>query len=382
MNNTLPKYLVLDDVDTDDDNSPVTDFIFKYEVGILGKELDSAKKYNKKYTPTHGDILYFSPECTVPRFKLKNFCEKYNCSISKTPDKATVIVVSDEDFRKQFRMSYYNIITKECLKAMIEKSSLDQEKTLEYYKLIDEFSTDEVLVDCTHTIRDHQILDPIVKKFCGDALEYSGSEDFHRLLDNADLRYNIINDPRIYFQKQIVKFLNEENVMDEDSYKTTKVLLESPDNSNHMLALEVMANCDYTKSAPYLLLLFEQYSGTISNCPSKNHVNFKSFLKFFNLNLHRRYDLDSIIYTLKKAKLATIENIEIVLRYKTNDLLSSSSEDYFEVSTVKPNSKCKEAIYESLIEQAEENNVEYSKEEIYEAINNLEFKIEHDAESE
>ena len=47
--------------------------------------------------------------------------------------------------------------------------------------------------------------------------------------------------------------------------------------------MEIMANSNYIESALYLLILLERYAPRIGDCHTKNHVNFKSMVSYFNL---------------------------------------------------------------------------------------------------
>ena len=192
---------------------------------------------------------------------------------------------------------------------------------------------------------------------------------------DKDLQFDLLNDPRIYAEDQIIKFLNKENVMDLESYENVKSLFESTDSGNHMLAMEIMANCDYVKSAPYLLFLVNDFRNQMYNSPSRGHVNFKSFLKYFDIRLSSSFNLSDIIFTLKKCKLATIENMEMVMRFGREDLVPPQLEGHFVVNEIVPNQQSKEAIKESIIENALDENIPYVEEEIKSKVETIKFII-------
>ena len=65
---------------------------------------DSLPIYGKMdYTPTKGDKFYIYPECTVPRYKFKNLCEKEGMTITRDSNKANICVISDETLEKLTR---------------------------------------------------------------------------------------------------------------------------------------------------------------------------------------------------------------------------------------------------------------------------------------
>ena len=45
---------------------------------------------------------------------------------------------------------------------------------------------------------------------------------------DKDLQFDLLNDPRIYAEDQIIKFLNKENVMDLESYENVNSLKSYP----------------------------------------------------------------------------------------------------------------------------------------------------------
>jgi hypothetical protein len=377
----IKKYLFVTEIHTDGDNDPITgmdvEIIEGYPVKSYGSSKDLFSGINKKYVAAKGDILYFDPECNVPRFKLKPFCEKYDISVSKTHDKATKIFISSETVDKLFSTSGYNTVNKDCFIEILNAIfPVGDESRKNIVDLLEQTESDVLFqgYSAYYNIRNHSLIEHILEKHYPDPTD----QIFYFMEANkkVEVKYDIINDDRVYSEDEIIKYLNVDNVMDEESYQNVKSLFDSSDTGNHMLAMEIMANCDYKKSAVYLLLLFEEYHNKISNSPSKKHVNFKSFLKFFSLNLNRNYTLTNIMYTLKVSKLATPENIEMVIKSKRENLVSHDAEDHFTVKTIVPNLESKLAIKESLVNEAIDNNIPYSEKELDNKIENLTFKIE------
>ena len=58
---------------------------------VCVEETDIPNIIKKVYTPQKNDKLYLFPECTIPRFKLKPFCDKYNVSIIRDINKANIL---------------------------------------------------------------------------------------------------------------------------------------------------------------------------------------------------------------------------------------------------------------------------------------------------
>ena len=66
-------------------------------------------------------------------------------------------------------------------------------------------------------------------------------------------------------------------------YDELAKMFNSGDVKNVSLAMDIMANTDYEQSEFKILMLLSRfYASAIINNPSKNLVNFKNFLKYFN----------------------------------------------------------------------------------------------------
>jgi hypothetical protein len=123
----------------------------------------------------------------------------------------------------------------------------------------------------------------------------------------------IIGSPIVYHQNELLSKLSGA-VMTEDMYNRVEEMLKSSDEESKKLAIESMASCDFQKSAVYLLLLLYHHSSIIQYIPSKNHANFKSLLRFFNLRTATDItEVDGIINALKHQKLFNLTNLNILM---------------------------------------------------------------------
>lgn len=387
-NNTIKKYLLIDSINWTGRDKIVENITVRlldaYVLRTYNEPVDVGLILTKKYIPQNGDNIYIEEHCKVPRFKLKEVCDKYKINITRDVTKSNIVFIAQDTIDKCFTRRSYNSVSIDCFKDIINALVFKNDTVKQF--LLDNLNVcTGNMVAFTYgakDIFDRIEIKPILIKHYpdpDDSSEYDSTleeNDYYNYyepdkIDNIDLR----TDTRLYSETQLIKYLNQSNVMDKESYDNVRSLFESEDNSNHVLGIEIMANCDYRKSAPYLLLLFEEYHRTIHNTSAKNHVNFKSFTRFFKLDAYGRYTLNQILSTLRDTKLATIENIEIVLNGKKNELLGSEVEDEFEVRNIYPNKEFKTIIVNSIIDNCEDNNVSYSKEDIVSYVNNYSVKI-------
>jgi hypothetical protein len=111
-------------------------------------------------------------------------------------------------------------------------------------------------------------------------------------------------------------------------------MFESSDSDNHILAMEIMANAHYEKSVLYLQMLLSDYNYQISNSHTKNHVNFKSMLSYFDWaprNLGTR-SAEQIIKIIDEKGLLTVDMIKrLFAEYTTSIYGNINYSNIFEV---------------------------------------------------
>ena len=132
--------------------------------------------------------------------------------------------------------------------------------------------------------------------------------------------------------------------MDKEIYEGMKNLFESGDTSNHRVAMESMANCDYLKSAIYLLFLVKDYKNKMYNSDMKNHINFKSFLRFFDINVKYHMSFDDIVEILIKKDIMTKECLALLMPFATEQVLESGETKYFKATNVVHSPEVEEAM--------------------------------------
>jgi hypothetical protein len=139
--------------------------------------------------------------------------------------------------------------------------------------------------------------------------------------------------------------------MDKERYDSIRRMFISTDDSDLKLAMEAMANSDYEKSSIYLLLLIEEFGPKMDGSKTKNHVNFKSLLKFFEITGLSSLNLDGIIRSLLKRKLLNTTNLEI-LRPKAMVILQDKVKTaYFEATGVVVTQEIIDGINENILDQ-------------------------------
>lgn len=321
-----------------------------YKSELKDDAMDEVLIDTKGYQFSASDKLFFMPGCTVPRFKVKQLCEATGMSVVKTPDRATVIIKGDDTSKEVTSLSYdYHTVTVDQLRDWINDNySVGNIGTLKLKQELDKEDIFDMVVLSDYNVRGPLISGPSnasskwVKKTIKDtqttevwASEDKRIRDFDKILD--------LNLPIVY-QNDLLAIINTNNVMDKHMYEEAVKMFDSEDTNNHVLAMELMANCDYQKSAIYLLSLLKKFHSKISYRKEKDHVNFSALCTFFDVQAGCYYTLDGIIEILTKRNLISSSELPILMEIAREDLEDDISSNYFKISGIEPNDELAEAI--------------------------------------
>jgi hypothetical protein len=77
--------------------------------------------------------------------------------------------------------------------------------------------------------------------------------------------------------------------------------------------MEIMANCKYVESLPYLLVLFKKHGRSFYTSSTKNHINFKALRTFIgHLNSGFEIEVDAMLNVLIQYKQLKEESLNII----------------------------------------------------------------------
>lgn len=335
--NSLKKILWIKDFD---DETRAIDYSIEE---VVKKELIA----NDTYTPTKGDKLWFYPGCTIPRFKITQFCKKHNVAIVKTADKAVIKVISDGTIKELTRkVSMYSLPKSTFI------SCLDSVMCNAYIQLRNEALAFEEIHFSYHaasTFMDEETLGKsIVDKWeefsYKDCIIPSSEKSSQQLID-------ILNSSNIYKEDALLSLLNSSIIMTESMYEETRKILESDDKENTKLAMEAMANCDFQKSAVYLLLLLREFGNKIHNSGASHHVNFKSLIKYFKITRLTNISLDDIINSLRSQKILNLANLNMLMPMAIEQIKEEGDMENIKVKDVELTPEMEASLEENILDQ-------------------------------
>jgi hypothetical protein len=300
------------------------DFDCQPQITFIAAESFYKNRFNNielkpTYTPSVGDKLYFLKGINIPRVKMKNITAEYKVKTVRDIKEATHIFGSNHTFDKISSTTYhyriytddFKLFVKSCEHLLDKKYADDLNTVLEFY------TEPEILLDY-HTKRIINLTNlPFDYKpntvFIAEHPEMSYSDQYFTIDPDMVDVYNHVCTTDIYDQSALLIHLNGDDAIEIEAstYKQLSDMFDSSDQDNHILAMEIMANSDYSSSLLYLELLFMNYGYKIDACATKRHVNFKSLTSFLH-RTHFNITEDVVINTLVKHGQVTKENLDIL----------------------------------------------------------------------
>jgi len=301
------------------------------DVNIIEGLEDSVSTFvnSKGYVPTKGDTIYLLPGVNIPRMKLKDLALNLGIRVVRDPAKATVVFSGKSSVGKLTTSTWYYFADVNTILENVKKLCSDQ-----YY--IDKLET---AISSTGATRVCSGWSDMRNTLCNGDINIYESQYIYGIEPEYVDTYNAIQGKPIYCESELITNINgdDSTVIDYDVYKQLKSMFESSDDDNHILAMEIMANSHYEKSVLYLLMLISDFSHKISNTHTKNHVNFKSMLAYFNWiprNISSQ-SADDIIKIIDGKGLLTLDMIKILYKEYTDDIHRNIAYDeVFEIKEI------------------------------------------------
>ena len=312
-------------------NGSDCDKILGLDVTILEGLGDSFSTFvnSKGYVPTKGDTIYLLPGVNIPRMKLKDLALNLGIRVVRDPAKATVVFSGKSSVGKVTTSNWYYFA--------------DANTILENVKILckDQFYIEklETAISSTGATRVCSGWSDMRNTLCNGKIDIYESQYLFGIEAEYLDTYNDIQGKPIYCESELLTNINgdDSTVIDYEVYQQLKTMFESSDDDNHVLAMEIMANSHYENSILYLLMLISEFHYTISNTHTKNHVNFKSMLAYFNWvprNIGSQ-DADDIIKIIDEKGLLTLDMIKILYKEYTGDIHRNIAYDQvFEIKEI------------------------------------------------
>ena len=334
---------------------------------------------NKDYIPTKGDKLYFLPGVNIPRVKLKDLTLQHGIKSIRDIDQATHIFSGKNTRDKLINSHWYYDLDTEILKDIVEKSEgVMDDFYRENLRQALEFYTEPIVIfeyGAASTLRNSnlQVLDKIDGSVLRSSNIYYTVDEDHKDLFPGILSLDIYN------ESKLLQHINGDDAatIDDTMFIQISDMFKSSDHDNHIIAMEIMANCNYMDSLLYIEMLFENYANQMSNCHTKNHVNFKSLISFLGKDKgYMGTSIDDIVESLIAKNVFDLEKVEVIMKHYGQEIANQGGTTYFEVKSVTLNEEAAKLlntnyVHETFPDFIPEAVIEIDVPEIHENLDDL-----------
>lgn len=295
------------------------DLYFKYEK-LYQKHKDNKLKHNT--------TVYLTPLSSFPSYKLKNYIEENNLNIktARKTEKLDTLIINDtfikesyftkiinEDVEKYYTIPYdviakdfstfidtnkdsYNNILKISSYHLTKKDKREGNSTAKSFIISEK--------NLTNAIKYNKAFSVLLNypTTTGELLnQYHGNK---KACDNLEFLYKIFdliekNNLDVVFDDNINSETNKDTVVDLEMFQTLYSMLNSTDKGNWRIAREIIANCDFELSKPYILFLAKTFNFLKNKGDNKNYQIIHEHLKVLDKNkigfLHKHATYESFI---------------------------------------------------------------------------------------
>lgn len=271
-----------------------------------------------------GNSLFYLPNVTVTRFKIKAFSEKFGISTTKQADKADYIIINDGEKSKTMKslstqqVTYTRYLIKRDDSDMrLWSDVIDPSSKIydpEFVRELNDAKGLEIIISDT----DAELQKSFIHDQLGKYVWYHYGYDERNFIS--------LSNPSLYsklrHQDDITPLINQDAIIITDEKRVElQRMFDSKDDDNIVLAMEIMANSNHEESILNNYLLIVTNSQKINNQRESGHKNFVSLLAFYGINLKyigsriTNSNVDEVSGMLKEYGQLTEENMQKLLSY-------------------------------------------------------------------
>jgi hypothetical protein len=250
--------------------------------GFLNEEI--IKKYkqlcekSKDNKIKNNSVIYQSPLSNYPSYKLKNYIQENKLNITKARKWGKIdTIIIDKDFlnylEKEKNEKYTIIPAKEILKdknKYFDKEDWGYNNSNGYSDALFFYTDTQNIKQYSSTFSQFEKYPQIegfpIRRDHGHKNICDNIEFITELFDNIE-KYNL----HVVLDSSIDKEINKDTVIDLDIYETLYTMLNSTDEGNTKIAREIIANCEYDQSRPYILFLASIFEKLLIKSDNKNY---------------------------------------------------------------------------------------------------------------
>ena len=285
------------------------DYLKPFKQTVEGKKLDL----------TNVKTIYFAPKCSIPRDKAKPFLEEKKIKTVRDKATADIIIACTDSVESSIRKDHMYYVNKNDMIPFINGFLRGADKQ-SLTDIINNYKGKNVIIN-------KALVEPFYINNHNNPTKTSGYHNRSILNGTSfysgdmygswistvtdDYFLDAKNFSNVYSQEEFNNLIGD-TVIDRDGFESLQTMLKSMDKDNHLVAMTIMAGCNYEKSFVYLALLLEQFGGnTIYNQKYRTSVAFKSLLNWLGYSKYR-WDKDAILHVSIEKGLLTQELLDTV----------------------------------------------------------------------
>ena len=314
---------------------------------VLSKDEITLNYTSEPYVPSKGDKFYFLPGVNIPRIKLKDLSLEHKIKTVRDISDATHIFAGNGTMHKMMSRQWHNTLSKSIFLAYIDciKDEMDDYYLEKINAAFEHYTLDKIIVRFSgwyfknNTSISHPKYAEIMACGIADSNNYD-SRAFYSADESHEGVLKQLDVVTVYPEDALLVHVNGEDaaVIDAVMFEQISDMFKSSDKDNHVLAMEIMANCNYKESLLYIELLFKDFANVITNTHTKNHVNFKSLISYLGKNRNYLHtDIDGVMKSLTDKGVLDIDKINVIMGKYHPEIMSGGDSRYFKVKTVTVN---------------------------------------------
>lgn len=264
-------------------------------ISIIEKSKNNKLKNNSN--------VYLTPLSTLPSYKLKNYIDenKLNVTLTRKSNLVDTLIVNKSlitdyyllDSDELWYIVPYNLIKDHYNSSIEPKGSgrciLENNNS---WKQTDEYipPTDGFIIKHSD-IRNHSHLKELLNCPSVKGSIFSERHGNKVAQNSINLFTNLLNlietkKLDLILDDTLNNEINKELTIDLETFTTLYNMLSSTDSSNYSIARELIANCEFETSKPYILFLANQFSEIRNKSNNKNyhniHLQLKKYKKYYD----------------------------------------------------------------------------------------------------
>lgn len=313
------KVLYIHDIPTPDYANVNKDNNLSYrDIYIFNGEYKDIKlDVTNTYSPSEKDKLYFIKGCNVPRYKVREWGKKHKISITNNIEK------SNANFLP--RKAIYSLVDKTCmtqitkvdlLKFIKNNYDLSDPTANQFYNLVNNYQKNYIYLNYVFGYyrpwfsNEHRYGNRRQQNPGRTIKDLGGTFETKYFYNSSDKQFKelttLVSTPDIYHEDDIIELVNEDAaILDEEMFKQLNTMFDSEDRKSWVLALSIITDCNIQKSLHWILLLITAHGYNIKMLKERNHVNFKSLIKYIDKSNWDNLSYDDIMDVLLAKEALT-----------------------------------------------------------------------------